>query len=136
MQRYAWSRPRERLFVYGTLRPRAGHPMGRVLAHNARALGAARMRGQVGRAGAYPVAKAGVEGGWVCGELFEVTGGRGVWRVLDRYEGCDAPRPEYECRRVTIRLAAAGCERWTTAWCYVMAEQSTGGDAAPARQPG
>lgn len=96
--------------------------MGRVLSHNARALGIAAMRGRLARTGAYPVVKTGAAGQWITGDLFEVTGGRGVWRVIDRYEGCEDAKPDYERRRVTVRLAAGGRERWTTAWCYVMAE--------------
>lgn len=121
MQQYAWLSPRARLFVYGTLRPCSGHPMGRVLAHNARALGPATMRGRVSRTGAYPVADAGAQDGWIHGELFEVRGGQAVWRVLDRYEGCFAIQPDYARKPVNVWLGCNGRGRWTVAWCYVMA---------------
>jgi gamma-glutamylcyclotransferase (GGCT)/AIG2-like uncharacterized protein YtfP len=136
MQPCEWTGPRDRLFVYGTLRPRSGNVMGRVLMHNARALGTAAMPGSVRRAGAYTVANVDAQGGWVRGEVFEVTGGRGVWRVLDRYEGCGGEKSDYARRRVAVRLVADGREHWTTAWCYVMAKQPEAGDAMPARQPG
>lgn len=129
MQRCTPTGSRERLFVYGTLRPGAGHFMGRVLSHNARPLGIAAIRGCVVRTGAYPVVKTGAPGHCITGELFEVTGGRGVWRVLDRYEGCEDAKPDYERRRVKVRLAAGGRAHWTRAWCYVMTEPREASDA-------
>ena len=121
MTKSARLHPRERLFVYGTLRPRKGHPMGRVLAHNALALGPACMRGHVCRAGPYPAVEAGPGYGWVHGELFEITGGREIWRVLDRYEGCDDTGPDYARQKIAVYRTGRRWERWTTAWCYVKA---------------
>ncbi len=119
----ALARPCRLLFVYGTLRPDSGHPMGRVLAHNARSLGAAIVRARLSRVGPYraivPCAPARC---WVEGEMFEVFGGRGVWRVLDGHEGCAEPHPDYRRVRVAALLDAGPRRGWTSAWCYAAAE--------------
>lgn len=111
---------RDKLFVYGTLRPASRHPMGRVLAHNARPLGRGAIRGRLARFGAYP----GVvddTGGWIEGEVFAVTGGQSVWRVLDNWEGChDDPAP-YERRQIPVWLSTRHGGGWITAWCYMLA---------------
>lgn len=114
-------RSQHRLFVYGTLRPDSGHPMGRVLAHNARWIGNAAIRGRLSWIGPYAAAVEDHAAGWLQGELFEITGGAFVWRALDRYEGCEDETDEYERRRVPVRYEHASTPRWTTAWCYVLA---------------
>jgi len=112
--------PRERLFVYGSLRPSSRYPMSRVLAHNARSLGRAAMRGEMASVGAYPAVRLDHSGGWVMGEVFEITGGRRVWRILDLYEGCHDQPPAYERRRIPVRLSVGRRCLWIAAWCYVM----------------
>jgi gamma-glutamylcyclotransferase (GGCT)/AIG2-like uncharacterized protein YtfP len=82
------------------------------------------MRGHICRAGPYPAIVAGPGDGWVHGELFEITGGREVWRVLDRYEGCEDTRPDYTRQRITVYRTDRRSERWMTACCYVKAKPS------------
>jgi len=77
------------------------------------------MRGSVGRAGAYPIADPGAQDGWIPGALFEVVGGREVWRVLDLYEGCCDPEPEYARKLVDVWFGRGWCGRWITAWSYI-----------------
>jgi len=112
-------RSQHRLFVYGTLRTGSGHPMGRVLAHNARWIGRAAIRARLSRVGPYAAAVEDHAAGWLDGELFEVTGGALVWRALDRYEGCEDEADDYERRRVSVLSAQASVPRWVEAWCYV-----------------
>lgn len=111
---------RDRLFVYGTLRPANRHPMGRVLANNARRLGRGAIRGHLARIGAYPALVHEPAGGWVEGEIFEFAGGRCIWHVLDAYEGCHDTPPDYERRRLWVRLASGRHVAWIAAWCYIV----------------
>ncbi len=121
---------RERLFVYGTIRPGGGHPISRALAHNGRWLGSAAIRGSIERLGAYPALRLRSDARWVGGEVFEITGGRRVWRVLDLYEGCHEDPPDYVRQRVPVWLCAGNAGRWINAWCYVM---NAGGRGKTAR---
>lgn len=111
---------RDRLFVYGTLRPANRHPMGRVLAHNGRRLGVGTIRGRLERIGAYPALINDPSGGWIEGDVFEIIGGRCIWHVLDSFEGCCDHAPAYDRRRLRVRLASGRGRAWITAWCYVM----------------
>jgi len=111
---------RQPLFVYGTLRHASGHPMSRALAHNARRLGPGAIRGRRRHLGPYPVVVHDENAGWISGDVFEIVGGRHVWRVLDIYEGCEDATPEYQRRRIPVWLIASGRRVWINAWCYVM----------------
>jgi len=109
-----------RVFVYGTLRPASGHPMGRVLAHNARRLGRGAIRARRTSVGAYPAIIPDPAASWLHGEVYAVTGGRRIWSIIDRYEDCHELEPAYERRPIPVWLGPRSAGRWTVAWCYVM----------------
>lgn len=96
-----------RLFVYGTLRPGHGHPMGAWLLGRARHLGSALMRGRLYDLGPYGGAvyadDASPADDVVRGEVLELNAGDvdAVLARLDEYEGGDFPR-----REVVVTLAA------------------------------
>lgn len=94
--------------------------MGRVLAHNARPLGPGAIRARRAWVGAYPAIIPDPAGSWVQGEVYAVTGGRRIWSIIDRYEGCHEPEPAYERRQFPVWLGPRSVGGWTIAWCYVM----------------
>ena len=108
------------LFVYGTLRRDAAHPMHRVLLRHARAVGPARFSGLLYDLGPYPAAvpdPAGREE--VSGELYRMGDAVKLFRKLDRYEGCYAEStagPEY---RRELREVVATDGRRLRAWIYL-----------------
>lgn len=112
--------PGQRLFVYGTLRSDAGHPMHDVLAAGARFDGRARVRGHLEHEGEYlalvPAADpdAPHEGdGEVEGELWIITD-PAIWPTLDAYEGTGTRDPDaYD------RIALPLQDRPLWAWAYV-----------------
>ena len=93
------------LFVYGTLRSGAGHPMQATLAAAGRSLGATRVRGVLYTVDWYPGLVVAPDAGWVVGELWHLDDA-GVLPTLDEYEG-------EEFRRETL----ACCGAW--AYLYV-----------------
>lgn len=89
------------LFVYGTLRQDAGHPMHEVLRAAAHRIGPGRARGVLYRVDWYPAVVLDDAAGWVTGELYQIHDPAGL-AVLDDYEGAGPPPSEY--RRVTTRV--------------------------------
>lgn len=107
----------DHLFVYGTLRRAAAHPMHALLSAAADSIGAARVRGRLYQLGHYPGLVLDDRAGWVVGELFFVHD-PSVYAVLDEYEGA-APtdRPPHEYARVVGQVARAeGLQ--VSAWIY------------------
>jgi gamma-glutamylcyclotransferase (GGCT)/AIG2-like uncharacterized protein YtfP len=96
------------LFVYGSLRPAAGHPHGRRLAAEATALGVGSVAGRLYDLGDYPglVLEAGPER--VRGEVFRLAAGSPLWPLLDAYEAGDAMNPEFVRTRAVVTLACDG----------------------------
>ena len=75
------------VFVYGTLRPRWGHELGRKLGHQGDFKGRAFVSGALYDYGDYPVAiPSVVRGNQIHGELFDLDAGSSIWRELDDYE--------------------------------------------------
>ncbi len=105
------------LFVYGTLRRAAGHPMHRSLCAFASLVGEARVRGRLYRIDHYPGLVLDDAAGWVRGELYRLRDLHGL-DALDEYEGAGPHDPEpREYRRVqrSVQLLEGG-ER--NAWIY------------------
>lgn len=105
------------LFVYGTLRKGAGHPMHEVLREAGRPLAAARVRGSLVVVDWYPGLVPGGTG-WVRGELWDVRD-PAAWARLDAYEACSAEDPpphEYGRERLNVVSDARGT---VAAWAYV-----------------
>jgi gamma-glutamylcyclotransferase (GGCT)/AIG2-like uncharacterized protein YtfP len=97
------------LFVYGTLRATAGHPMHAVLAAAATAEGTATVRGRLHDLGEYPGLVLDPAGDRVTGELYRIHD-PAVWATLDAYEGCgpDDPLPHEFSATETMALTADG----------------------------
>lgn len=104
------------LFVYGTLRPFVGVPMGRWLQTVAVYAGPARTAGRLYDLGPYPgMRPARARGELVRGDVYRVADPR-VWRTLDRYE---ASGPAIRARFVRVPCIvtfARGTRR--RAWAY------------------
>lgn len=98
------------LFVYGTLRKGAGHPMHRVLRDGARYVGPATVRGALYDLGGIPGLR--LEGdGTVHGEVYALTQPTRVLLDLDDYEG-----EGYDRLQVEARVDGTGVR---TAWAYL-----------------
>lgn len=88
------------LFVYGTLRRSAAHPMHALLRETASPLGDARVRGVLHRVAHYPGLVLDGGAGWVRGELYALRDPDVLVR-LDAYEGAGPHDPEpREYRRI------------------------------------
>jgi gamma-glutamylcyclotransferase (GGCT)/AIG2-like uncharacterized protein YtfP len=117
-----------RLFVYGSLLSRAGHPMGARLRREARLIGKASMPGRLYSLGRYPglVEPAapqrpghGQGHGEVHGELYALNTPAVTLGWLDAYEGLVPGNPTltpYERAERRVQLAAGGS---AMAWVYV-----------------
>ncbi len=107
------------LFVYGTLRRGAGHPMHDRLSRHARLLGTASTAGRLLDTGRYPAAvSAECDDDRIHGELFELDDPGDVWPWLDEYEGClpgDAADSLFVRRVVRVQVDG-GCT--LHAWIY------------------
>ena len=83
------------LFVYGTLRPGFGHPLGIRLAGSGSRQGSAWVGGCLFDQGDYPVAVPDPLGrSRIVGELFSLEVGNALWAELDAYEDFDPGDPE------------------------------------------
>ncbi len=120
---------RSRLFVYGSLRAGAGHPMHAVLAKAGTFVGRGRVRGHLLRIDWYPgLVRLDDVDDTVVGDLWSLDDPTAL-RELDAYEGCgpDAEPPhEFERRSTTVVLDDG---RTLPAWVYVYA------GPVPARLP-
>jgi gamma-glutamylcyclotransferase (GGCT)/AIG2-like uncharacterized protein YtfP len=108
------------LFVYGTLRPGAAHPMAAWLAARAELVGAASTPGRLYDLGAYPglVPGADAAAGRVAGDVYRLAEPEALLARLDEYEGCGERDRHGAFRReqVIVRLAAGAR---LAAWTYV-----------------
>ena len=107
------------LFVYGTLRRNFAHPMGRLLARQARYLGSAHVAGRLYRVGHYPAFTPSRQAGeWVVGDLYDLAGSPGLLARLDRYEGLSALVALAEYRREVLPAQLADGS-YRLAWVYL-----------------
>lgn len=107
------------LFVYGTLRSGAGHPMHDLLMQHASRLGSASTPGQLFDTGRYPAAVAANNPhDLIHGELFEIDRPDEVWTWLDEYEGYFAgdEGDSLFVRRLSLVTLSDGQSRH--AWMY------------------
>lgn len=106
------------LFVYGTLRPGAGHPMADFLAQRASHRSKAKARGRLYHLGRFPgMTPAQADDDWVHGDLFELpSDGDATLRALDGYENGESAQPGYFDRGRADVLDEAGVTRH--AWMY------------------
>ncbi len=113
----------EYLFVYGTLRQGAGHPMHRLLLSHAGLVGRARYRGRLFDLGSYPAALPDDSGQWkIAGELYRIHAPGPLLAQLDRYEGCapESPKPhDYHRERQEVTLEDGSSVK---AWIYLFTQ--------------
>lgn len=115
------SQERPRLFVYGSLRAGAAHPMHRVVAEGGAHLGVGSICAELYRVSWYPGAvPASHPRARVLGDVWELADAACLAR-LDAYEGCgpsDPPPHEYERREVEVTLERGST---LTTWTYLYA---------------
>ncbi len=105
------------LFVYGTLRRGAEHPMHGPLRAASSLVGDARIRGALHRIDGYPALRLDAREDWVRGEVYELHD-PAVLTVLDDYECMGPSDPEpHEFRRVHGSVTLDG-GRDLVAWIY------------------
>ena len=112
--------PTEYLFVYGTLRFDASHPLAVRLRCEAVYLGPAFTQGQLVLIGIYPgLICAESPAALVRGDLFSLPSDSDLLQQLDDYEECSSgfPAPT-EYLRIPARVTSA-CGRGYTAWLYL-----------------
>ena len=106
------------LFVYGTLRK--GFPSHQILQRlHARLLGRGHVHGRLFDRGKYPGAVANAsEAEFISGEVYRLPQPAMAFRVLDRYEGFDPLKPDFNefVRKETIVTLESGRE--IRAWIY------------------
>ena len=108
------------LFVYGTLRKGAGHPMHRILSAGAEAAGAATFQGRLFELGRYPGVVRDPAGQWrVAGETYRMNRPESLLSALDEYEGCSPHHPQpHEYRRSVQPIHWVNGEQGE-AWIYL-----------------
>jgi gamma-glutamylcyclotransferase (GGCT)/AIG2-like uncharacterized protein YtfP len=119
------------LFVYGSLLARAGHPMGKRLAREARRLGEACLAGRLYRISWYPGLVEETSGERVHGEVYALDDPVRTLRWLDAYEGVaegGAQGGDYARAERMARMAHAGEVR---VWVYLYRGDITGLTVVP-----
>lgn len=110
----------EYLFVYGSLRRAAAHPMHRQLRLYCSYVGPAHLQGRLYEISGYPGAlQSSQQADVIIGELYRVNHAEPLFAVLDHYEECSPTFPlphAYQRRAVSIWLAD---NRRESAWAYL-----------------
>ena len=108
------------LFVYGTLRQNANHPMQQLLAQHSRFIAMARYQARLYQVDYYPGAvPSNNAADQVVGELYQLTQPDLLLPALDKYEECGpgfAPPQEYRREQQSITLENG---ETVSAWVYV-----------------
>ena len=108
------------LFVYGTLRKGAGHPMHRILSAGAEAAGEATFQGRLFDLGPYPGVVPDPAGRWrVAGEIYRMNRPEPLLSALDEYEGCAPQDPQPHQYRRTVQPIRWGNGEQGEAWIYI-----------------
>jgi len=110
----------EFLFVYGTLRRGANHPMQQAMLRYADFLMEGSVAGQLYSLGAYPALLLREPAYPVLGELYQITEATKLWLLLDQYEGIGPGFIEpYEYRKAQVSVSCAdGQRRLATTYLY------------------
>ncbi|NRQ43259.1 gamma-glutamylcyclotransferase [Rheinheimera sp. YQF-2] len=115
------------LFVYGTLRQNANHPMQQLLAQHSRFIAMARYQARLYQVDYYPGAVASKNAAdQVVGELYQLTQPNLLLPALDNYEECGpgfAQPQEYRREQQNIMLENGDS---ITAWVYVYNRDTAG----------
>ncbi len=108
------------IFVYGTLRRDARHPLHRQLRLYGRRHSEASMQGRLYEVSGYPGAIESADPDHrVRGELYRIADGKRLFSVLDEYEECSGKFPEpreYRRQKVTVRTGEGDT---FSAWAYI-----------------
>jgi gamma-glutamylcyclotransferase (GGCT)/AIG2-like uncharacterized protein YtfP len=108
------------LFVYGTLRPSFGHPLGLALARDGTFQGMARVPGRLYDYGEYPVAIPDFTGcEELVGEVFAIAPDHDLVRELDVYEDYHPSDPEQSLfvrAKVMANFPNGGCREVEIYW--------------------
>jgi gamma-glutamylcyclotransferase (GGCT)/AIG2-like uncharacterized protein YtfP len=115
------------IFVYGTLRPSAGHEMSRVLQRFGDLVGRGKVHGILYDLGDYPAAvKKSRTRAFIRGDVYSLRDAERALKILDRYEGLDEKKPrsaEFKRSRVAVDLGAGKKVR---AWIYLYNRPTAG----------
>ncbi|MGI9281822.1 MAG: gamma-glutamylcyclotransferase family protein [Endozoicomonas sp.] len=115
------------LFVYGTLRERANHPMHKVIQQSCRLMGSAFFRGRLYQLERYPAAiESDDKKDYVWGEVYQLVNPETALPFLDSYEGCTDQDPlphEYQRQLVDVTLYD---HRRVKAWVYIYVLKTDG----------
>ena len=113
----------DQIFVYGTLRKAASHPMHRVLERYSTFVGEGSIRGELYDLGPYPGLHVPEDcDDRVIGEVYRLneSDAAQALRELDLYEGCDESDPQpHLYQRQSVRVWLAGATE-SEAWVYAM----------------
>ena len=115
------------LFVYGTLRRGANHPMHQLLMQNSRFIGMAHFQGKLYQVTHYPAVVASTHPDeQVLGEVYQLLQPEQMLPELDRYEECgaDFPAPQ-EYRREMQQVVLENGDS-LTAWVYLYNRSTVG----------
>lgn len=110
----------EYLFVYGTLRRAAQHPMHQSMLRFAEFMADGHVAGQLYCVGSYPALILKTPSVNVKGELYRVLDAEKLWPLLDQYEGIGQGFAEpYEYRKAQISVTTVEGEHYlATAYLY------------------
>lgn len=110
----------EYLFVYGTLRRTAQHPIQQMMLAYADYIKDGQVLGQLYSLGAYPALVLKEPAYPVCGELYKISDAGKLWSLLDQYEGIGPGFPEpYEYRKAQVAVTCSDGQHYTaTAYLY------------------
>ena len=117
------------LFVYGTLRKDAGHPMHAVLVRHASLVGRATVRATLYSLGEYPGLVPSQDGAdFVKGEVYHIedSGLERTLSFLDDYEGLGPGNPPPHQFRREMVSAKLDDGREVDAWAYVLNQAHAG----------
>lgn len=106
------------LFVYGTLRSGMSSPVSHLIAGDILWKGGAMINASLYDIGGYPGAiPSNEENSMVSGEVMELATPEKIWKILDKYEGCDnnGVGSEYSRRKELVQLASGEV---LEAWIY------------------
>ncbi|WP_215395900.1 gamma-glutamylcyclotransferase family protein [Rheinheimera oceanensis] len=115
------------LFVYGTLRQNANHPMYQLLAQHSRFIGKARYQARLYQVDYYPGAvPSNNAADQVVGELYQLQQPEPLLAALDNYEECSPQfTPPHEYRRELQSIMPENGGR-VLAWVYVYNRNTDG----------
>jgi len=115
------------LFVYGTLRRSANHPMHQLLEQTSRFIGMAHFQGKLYQVTHYPAVVASANPDeQVLGEVYQLLQPEKILPQLDKYEECGADFPEPQEYRRELQPVRLENGDSLTAWVYLYNRSTVG----------